>query len=262
VGITDVHKIMMFPLSLIGAAFNWFASLPPNSIYSWVSLEQKFHDYLYNREVELRLSDLTSLGLKYTETVSDYLRWFREVRNWCYNLSIVEKDLVNLAFAGLTLYLRDKLDGQEFSNTNQLLQRALPYKNHAKSSRFRDIANKDKEKHHVNFMDEEADDEEGNEIYVAELVEKLGDKPILCSFLKPTGGQREEMRYTFDISKCDHLFDLLLWGGVIRLTEGNVIPSTDLLAKKTYCKWHDSYTQTTNECNYFRRQVQLVIHDC
>jgi hypothetical protein len=29
VGITDVHKIRMFPLSLTGADFNWFTSLPP-----------------------------------------------------------------------------------------------------------------------------------------------------------------------------------------------------------------------------------------
>jgi hypothetical protein len=61
VGITDIHKIRMFPLSLSGTAFNWFTSLPPNSIDSWDSLEQKFHDYFYNGEVELWLSDLTSL---------------------------------------------------------------------------------------------------------------------------------------------------------------------------------------------------------
>jgi hypothetical protein len=136
VGITDVHKIRMFPLSLTGAAFNWFTSLPPKSIDSWVSLEQKFHDYFYNGEVELRLSDLTSLRQKYTETVSHYLRRFWEVRNWCYNLTIVEKDLADLAFACLTPYLRNKLDGQEFSDANQLLQRVLPYENHAKSSRI------------------------------------------------------------------------------------------------------------------------------
>jgi hypothetical protein len=66
----------------------------------------------------------------------------------------------------------------------------LPYENRAKSSRFRDCANKDKEKHHMDFVDKEADDEEGNEICVAEWVEKLGDKPISCSFLKPNGGRR------------------------------------------------------------------------
>jgi hypothetical protein len=117
VGITDVHKIRMFPLSLIGVAFNWFTSLPLNSIDSWASLEQKFHDYFYNGEVEPRLSDLTSLRQKYTETISDYLKRFREVRNRCYNLTIAEKDLAYLTFVGLMLYLRDKLDGQEFSDT-------------------------------------------------------------------------------------------------------------------------------------------------
>jgi hypothetical protein len=31
-GITDVHKMRMFPLSLTGVAFNCFSSLPPNWI--------------------------------------------------------------------------------------------------------------------------------------------------------------------------------------------------------------------------------------
>jgi hypothetical protein len=252
VRITDVYNIRMFPLSLSGVAFNLFTSLPPNSIDSWVSLEQKFHDYFYNREVELRLSDLMSLRQKYTKTVFDYLRWFREVRNWCYNLAIAEKDLADLAFVDLMPYLRDKLDGHKFSDTNQLLQLVLPYENHAKSIQFRDSANKDKEKHHVNFMVAEADDEQGNEICVAEWVEKPGDKPILCSFLKPSGGRMDGGdEIHFDMLKCDRLFDLLLWGGVIRLTEGDVISNTDILVKKTYCKWHDSYTHITNECNYF-----------
>jgi hypothetical protein len=88
VGITDVHKIRMFPLSLTGEAFNWFTSLPQNSIDSWVRLEQKFHDYFCNGEVELRLFDLTSLRQKYTKTIFDYLRQFREVRNRCYNLTM------------------------------------------------------------------------------------------------------------------------------------------------------------------------------
>jgi hypothetical protein len=172
VGITDVHKIRIFSLSLTEAAFNWFTSLPSNSIDSWVSLDQKFHDYFYNGEVELRLSDLMSLRQKYTETISDYLRRFREVRNRCYNLTIAEKDLADLPFAGSTPYLSAKLDGQEFSDINQLLHRALPYENHAKSSQFRDSANKDKEKHHVNLMDVKVDNEEGNEICVAEWVKK------------------------------------------------------------------------------------------
>jgi hypothetical protein len=143
-------------------------------------------------------------------------------------------------------YLKDKLDGQEFFDTNQLLQRALPYENRVKFSQFWDSANKDKEAHHMHFLEDESDDEDGNEICVAEWVENPGGKPISCSFLKPNERRRDEMRYTFNVSKCDHLFDLLLRGGVIQLTEGHVIPSADILAKKTYCKWHDSYTVTSH----------------
>lgn len=31
----DILKMRLFSLSLSGAAFTWFTSLPPNSIYSW-----------------------------------------------------------------------------------------------------------------------------------------------------------------------------------------------------------------------------------
>jgi hypothetical protein len=117
------------------------------------------------------------LRQKYIKTISDYLKWFRGVRNLCYNLTIAEKDLADLAFVGLTPYFRDKLNGEEFSDTNQLLQQALPYENCAKSSQFWDSANKDKEAHHMHFLEDEHDDEEGNEICVAEWVENPGVNP-------------------------------------------------------------------------------------
>jgi hypothetical protein len=48
----------------------------------------------------------------------------------------------------------------------------------------------------VHYVDDEVEDEEGNEICVAEWVVKPGDKPISCSFLKPNGGRMDEMKYT------------------------------------------------------------------
>jgi hypothetical protein len=48
---------------------------------------------------------------------------------------------------------------------------------------------------------------------------------------------------------------------VIRLSEGHVVPSAEQLAKKKYYKWHDSYSHTTNECNYFRRLVHSSLND-
>jgi hypothetical protein len=67
-----MHIVKFFPLSLTGTAFNWFTSLAPNSINTWAQLEERFHEYFYNGETELKLSDLTSVRQKYTETVSEH----------------------------------------------------------------------------------------------------------------------------------------------------------------------------------------------
>jgi hypothetical protein len=52
---------------------------------------------------------LTAVRQKYNEIMPEYLRRFRETRNKCYSLTIEEKDLADLAFAGLSSYLREKM---------------------------------------------------------------------------------------------------------------------------------------------------------
>jgi hypothetical protein len=109
-------------------------SLPPNSIDTWESLEQKFHDYFYNEESKLRLSHLVSVKQKPSENVIEYMERFRETRNKCYGLTIGEKDLAELAFAGLTTASKDRMEGQDFLDINQVLQWALCHENRYKRS--------------------------------------------------------------------------------------------------------------------------------
>ena len=45
---TEAFRVRLFSLSLIGTAFAWYATLPPNSIVSWGDLEQKFHDHFFS----------------------------------------------------------------------------------------------------------------------------------------------------------------------------------------------------------------------
>jgi hypothetical protein len=91
-------KLRMLPLSLSDTAFTWFTSLAPNSIFTWAQLEQKICEYFYSGDTELRLSHLTTIKQKYNEPVADYIRRFRDTRNWCFNLDISDKDLVELAY--------------------------------------------------------------------------------------------------------------------------------------------------------------------
>ena len=88
-------------MSLSGAAFTWFISLPPNSVFTFADLEQKFHDYFFSGETELKLSHLTSVKQKIHEGVAEYIRRFRDTKNQCYNLIISKKDLAEFAFNGL-----------------------------------------------------------------------------------------------------------------------------------------------------------------
>jgi hypothetical protein len=108
-------------LSLSSTPFSWFTSLTPGSIETWPSLEHKFHEYFYNGEVELRLSNLTTVRQRCNETALEYLKRFRGIRNRCYNLTIGEKDLADLAFVGLASYLKEKMEGREFLDVNQVL---------------------------------------------------------------------------------------------------------------------------------------------
>jgi hypothetical protein len=62
-------------------------------------------------------------------------------------------------------------------------------------------------------------------VCVADWVDTPKDKPIMCTFLKPGMGKKEEMRFTFDTTKCDKLFDVLLQNNVIRLKGGHTIPT-------------------------------------
>jgi hypothetical protein len=125
VNTNDALKLKMFSLSLSGTAFTCFTSLTPNSIFTWAQLEQKFHEYLYSGNTELRLSHFTAIKQEHIEPIANYIRRFRDTRNRYFNLNISDKGLPDLAYSGLSSHLREKLESYVFSNVSQILQKAL-----------------------------------------------------------------------------------------------------------------------------------------
>ncbi len=87
------------------------------------------------------------------------------------------------------------------------------------------------------------------------------NKPFVCSnlMLTPRKDRQSEIKYSFDVAKCDKIFDYLLQEKQITLPKGYVISSPEELKRHAYCKWHDSHT--SNDCNVFRRQVQSAIEE-
>jgi hypothetical protein len=210
----DALKLRMFPLSLSGTAFTWFTSLASNYVFIWAQLEQKFYEYFYSGDTEFRLSHLTAIKQKHNESAAEYIRRFRDTRNQCFNLNISYKDLVDLAYSGLTPHLKDKLESHVFSDISQVLQRALDCESRAKEFRnFPRSSEKPRNECHVNTVEysSKSSDDEEVDICVAEWSWGSKTKPFVCSGLKPVSKSRQdEMRYTFDVAKCDRIFDYLL----------------------------------------------------
>jgi hypothetical protein len=97
-GSDEALRIRLFSLSLIRTAFAWFSSLPAHSIYGWEPLEWKFHEHFYSGTSEAKLADFTLVRQTRDESVLNYFKRFKEIKNLCFNLTISEKDLADLAF--------------------------------------------------------------------------------------------------------------------------------------------------------------------
>jgi hypothetical protein len=79
----------------------------------------------------------------------------------------------------------------------------------------------------VEYSSESLYDEEAD-MCVAEWNWGSKSKPFVCSSLKPTSKSwQDEMCYTFDVTKCDRIFDYLLQEKQIKLPSNHVIASPE-----------------------------------
>jgi hypothetical protein len=87
---------------------------------------------------------------------------------------------------------------------------------------------------------------------VAEWVDS-NSAPFICSALNlvAQNNWQKKIRNIFYVSNCDEIFDILVLEKRIRIPAGHVIPSYKELGKCAYCKWHDSFSNNTCDCNVF-----------
>ena len=116
--------------------------------------------------------------------------------------------------------------------------------------------------------DYETDTDDDEAINMAEYI---GTKPNECHALKRPTVVKEKKKvskanqiakeYSFDLTKVDEIFDALINDGKIKLFDGHVIPPPEDRAGKEYCKWHNLWRHTTNNCVIFRNVIQKAIDD-
>lgn len=110
--------------------------------------------------------------------------------------------------------------------------------------------------------------ENENETNVAEL--KPGP-PYTCKVLQPSNaknpvetGKTEKFVtkiYTFDVSKCDEIFDLLVKDGQLIVPLDLKDPSIEQKKKRGFCKVHNFLGHKTSYCVLFRDLVQKALNE-
>src|SRR6185436_20056190 len=100
----------------------------------------------------------------------------------------------------------------------------------------------------MHMLHGDSSNDENSEVYAAEFVWSSSDKSSTCASLKPIPkNQHDEIKYIFDVSKCDRIFDELAKLGKIKFS--HTIPSIDELKLRAYCKLHNTFSHATNDCN-------------
>ena len=69
-----------------------------------------------------------------------------------------------------------------------------------------------------------------------------------------------EIKYTFDLTLCDDLFDILLEKNFIKPFGHKVLLSSLDAKERDYCKLHNSFDHSIQNCNMFRQIIQSAIN--
>jgi hypothetical protein len=135
----------------------------------------------------------------------------------------------------LRYYLKEKLEDIQFFTLAQLHQKALAYE-----SRSKELVKTVYHNVHIVEHNQGSSDDEPKEDYTAEIVWPEQAKPSACSSLQSVQKKRqEEVKFTFNVGKCDKIFDELLTNGNIKIDY--TVPLADEIKRRAYCKWHHSF---------------------
>jgi hypothetical protein len=88
--------------------------------------------------------------------------------------------------------------------------------------------------------------------------------------LRPSNGKNPEepkndkyppKTYTFDVSKCEEIFDLLVADGIILVPKNMKLPPLEQRKKRGFCKFHGFLGHNLSRCTRFRDSVQIALDE-
>ncbi|XP_075479341.1 uncharacterized protein LOC142520224 [Primulina tabacum] len=241
-------KFWLFPKSLTGTAFAWYASLPRNLVMSWQEMERQFHIQFYIIELEVCISDLSRVTQKKGESVISFIERFKRMKNR-FKVFLPETEFVKMAKKGLDFELRKKFQGLDFRDFFDLAAKVAQYE-----ELFREESYK-KRTAMVSYY-QEVEDVVFAEIQSAgsctvPLIKKKSAEPE-----KQNNSQLpQDMQYTIDVSKTEEVFDFLVKGKFITFLHDHRMPP------KEEQKFREYYRINNGIVKFPNKQEFMVVDD-
>ena len=124
---------------------------------------------------------------------------------------------------------------------------------------------------YVITKDYSSDDSESVKETEVNMVELHPGPPYAYKPLRPSNGKNPVetkkngkaviKTYTFDITKCDEIFDLLVSNDHIIMPQGLKNPPLEQKKKRGFCKFHNFLGHKTSQCVLFRDLVQKSLKE-
>ncbi|XP_050876160.1 uncharacterized protein LOC127079836 [Lathyrus oleraceus] len=177
--------------------------------------------------------ELSSIKRRFTESIDDYLNRFRSLKARCFT-QVPEHELVQMAAGGLNYSIRKKIDPTFVKNMSQLADRVR----HLERLRLEKVRHNKSKKEKVAFIEYDATDPIHEADYASsteleiDVAELKSGSAYECHSLLPAQGKNPvennpkfpAKTYTFDVSKCEEIFDLLVKDGQMVVPPSTKIP--------------------------------------
>lgn len=173
---------------------------------------------------------------------------------------VLEDELVETTVGGLNYSIIKKLDTQSLRDMSHLIYRVRQVER-LKAEKARANKGKNERVAYVDMegselMSDVAYDHAGkNEVDVAELKPSPSN---VCKLLTPANGKNHvelkksdkfpKKTYTFDVTKCDKSFNLVVTDGQVLVTPGAKVSPLEKRKKRGFCKYHNFLGYKTSQC--------------
>jgi len=174
---------------------------------------------------------------------------------------------------GLDYSIRNKLDTKHLRDMAQLADR-VRHVERLKAEKARTQKHFRKEK--VAFITSEESNQEFEitfgdvEIKEVDIAELKSGPPYTCKSLRSSAGNNPveisneryvPKTYTFDVTKCVDIYDLLVADGQVVVPKDVKIPPLEQRQKRGCCKYHNFLGHNTSRCSLFRDLVQKGLNE-